>query len=312
MLTLRHSVKHNRMPLSQNIKRYAALYAFLILPITYVILFCYVPMFGLQMAFREYDPIEGFFGGEWVGLQNFYRFFSSYDFKGIVINTLALSLYYMVVNFFAPVVLAISINETDSQRFKKTVQMVTYAPYFISVIVLVAIMQQIFSTHIGIVNNVIRALGGEAYNFMGSISTFRHMFVWSGIWQNMGYSSVIYIAALTAVDPQIYEAAIVDGASRIKKIYHIDLPSLAPTMVVMLILSAGGLMNVGFEKVYLLQNQVNISVSETIQTYVYKVGLINADFSFSTAVGMFNSVINLFLITIVNQIARRLGDTSLW
>lgn len=306
------ALKPNRMPLGRNIRRYWVLYALLVAPLVYLIVFCYVPMFGLQLAFREYDPLEGFFGGDWVGLANFTRFFQSYVFKSVVTNTLVLSFYYMAVNFFVPVLLAIAINEVANTRFKKAVQLITYAPYFISVIVLVAIMQQVFSPHIGLVNNVIKAMGHDAVQFMGNPKYFRHLFVWSGIWQNMGYGSVVYIAALTAVDPQMYEAATVDGASRLKKIIYIDLPALAPTMVVMLIMSFGRLMSVGFEKVYLMQNQVNISVSETIQTYVYKVGLINSDFSFSTAVGMFNSVINLVLIVIVNKIAARLGETSLW
>ncbi len=298
--------------LVRNLQRYWVLYLLLIPPLAYLIIFNYIPMYGLQLAFREFDPAAGFYGGEWVGLQNFIDFFESYAFAEIILNTVLLSLYHIAINFFAPVMLAIAINEVNNQRFKKTVQMVTYAPYFISTIVLVAMMFQIFSPHIGIVNNVIKAMGGQTHNFMGESRYFRHLFVWSGIWQGTGYGSVIFIAALTAIDPQLYEAATVDGASRIKKIIYIDIPSIMPTMVVLLILNVGRLMNVGFEKTYLMQNQQNIAVSEVISTYVYKVGIIRTDFSFSTAVGFFNSAINLALIVLVNQIARHLGESSLW
>jgi len=300
------------MLLILNIKHYWVLYLLLAVPLAYIIIFRYVPMYGLVLAFREYDPRVGIFGGEWVGFANFNRFFRTYDFFNIIFNTISISVYSIIAGFFAPILLAIAINETRSIAFKKTIQMATYAPYFISTVVLVGIMFQVFSTHIGIVNKAVKFLFGEPINFMGYPPYFKHMYVWSGIWQGTGYGSVIYIAALTGVDPQLYEAITVDGASRMQKIRYIDIPAIIPTAVVLLILNSGNIMNVGFEKIYLMQNAMNRSVSEVISTYVYKMGMVNMNFGFSTTVSLFNSVINLILIVSVNFISSKLGENSLW
>ena len=269
-------------------------------------------MFGLIVAFQDFDPLRGFYGGDFVGFAHFRRFFNSHDFSNIVANTLILSLYYMVINFFTPVMLAISINEVSNRHLKKSIQTITYAPYFISTVVVVGMMFQIFSPQIGVFNQLTSALGMESVNYLGDPRYFRHLHVWSGIWQNVGFGSIIFIAALTTIDPQLYEAATVDGASRVQKIWHIDIPSIRPTMVILLILSAGRVMDVDFEKTFLMQNFMNLSTSEVISTYVYKVGLIQMDFSFSTAVGMFNSVIGLVLIVSVNFAAKWLGESGLW
>ena len=296
-----------------NLSRYWQLYIILLIPTVFLVLFQYVPMYGLQIAFREFNPIDGFYGGKWVGLENFRRFFNAYSFWEIIWNTLSLSVYSLVAGFPIPIILAISINEIRNRHFRKTVQMVTYAPHFISVVVLVAMVQQVLSPHLGVVNHIIKAMGYRSINFMGLPQYFQSIYVWSGIWQGMGYSSIIYIATLSAVDLQLYEAVFVDGASRLQKIWYIDLPCLLPTAIVMLILNMGRIMSVGFEKVYLMQNGMNMQTSEVIATYVYKVGLILSDFSFSTAVGFFNSVINLLFIVVFNQLVRRVSnENSLW
>ncbi|MCL2879892.1 MAG: ABC transporter permease subunit, partial [Treponema sp.] len=255
------------------------------------------------MAFLDFNPVAGYAGSRWVGFENFQKFFSSYVFLRLILNTVGLSLYQLIAGFPIPIILAICINELKNRGLKKTVQMVTYAPHFISMVVMVSIMIQVFSTHGGFVNIVISALGGTPVNFMGKPEYFKSMYVWTGIWQNTGYSAIIYIAALSGIDPQIQEAAVIDGASKIQRIWHIDLPGIMPTAVILLILNCGRIMSVGFEKAFLMQNSMNISASEIISTYVYKIGLQNGDFAYSTTVNLFNSVINFTLLVAVNKIA---------
>jgi putative aldouronate transport system permease protein len=223
-----------------------------------------------------------------------------------------LSVYQLIAGFPIPIILAIGINELRSNILKKTVQMVTYAPFFISMVVLISIMLQVFSPHFGFVNIIIMRMGGDARNFMGRPEFFRHMYVWSGIWQNMGYGAIIYLAALSGIDPQIQEAAIIDGASKVQRIRHIDLPGIMPTAIILLILNVGQIMNIGFEKAFLMQNSMNLSTSEIIPTYVYKVGLLQGDFAFSTTVNLFNSIINFVLLVTVNKIANKVSDSGLW
>ena len=294
------------------IKKHPGLYFLLLIPFIQVFIFKYMPMYGLQMAFMDYNPVAGYAGSTWVGLENFRKFFSSYVFWRLIINTLGLSVYQLIAGFPMPIILAICINELRSNKLKKTVQMVTYAPHFISMVVMVSIMLQVFSPHNGFVNNIIVALGGEAKNFMGKAEYFKSMYVWTGVWQNMGYGAIVYIAALAGIDPQIQEAAIIDGATKMQRIRHIDLPGIAPTAIIMLILNCGRIMSVGFEKAFLMQNSMNISTSEIISTYVYKVGLQNGDFAYSTTVNLFNSLINLVLLLIVNKIANKVSDSGLW
>ena len=288
------------------------LYLLLLPAILYTAVFLYIPMYGVLMAFQDYSPVKGIIGSNFVGLKHFKKFFSTYMAKQIISNTVILSGYSLLASFPFPVILALMLNYCVNRRFGKIVQTVTYMPYFISVMVLVGMMNIFFSTNYGVVNTVLQALGIEPFSFMSSENSFRHMYVWSGIWQGMGYSSVIYFAALSGIDPTLYEAAELDGASKLQRIRYIDLPSIMPTVIIMLIMSAGNLMSIGFEKAYLMQNDRNSGVSEIIATYVYKVGLIDARYSFSAAINLFNSAINFVILIVINKISRKLSDTSLW
>ena len=288
------------------------LYLLLLPAILYTAVFLYIPMYGVLMAFQDYSPVKGIIGSNFVGLKHFKKFFSTYMAKQIISNTVILSGYSLLASFPFPVILALMLNYCVNRRFGKIVQTVTYMPYFISVMVLVGMMNIFFSTNYGVVNTVLQALGIEPFSFMSSEKSFRHMYVWSGIWQGMGYSSVIYFAALSGIDPTLYEAAELDGASKLQRIRYIDLPSIMPTVIIMLIMSAGNLMSIGFEKAYLMQNDRNSGVSEISATYVYKVGLIDARYSFSAAINLFNSAINFVILIVINKISRKLSDTSLW
>ena len=289
------------------------LYLFLLLPLAYLIIFHYVPMAGAQIAFRKFNIRKGIWDSPWVGLANFERFFSTYMFGRVLKNTLLLSFYSLFAGFPIPILFALLLNMMRSERYKKVVQMVTYAPHFISVTVLVGIMMQVLNCRTGIYGTFVYTLTGSyPADIFGQSNAFSHLYVWSGIWQNTGWSAIIYIAALSGVDPQLHEAAQIDGASRLQRMVHIDFPSILPTASIMLIMRAGNVMSIGFEKVYLMQNDINLSVSETISTYVYKVGLVDANFSYSTAIGLFNSVVNLTLLLVVNQITKRLSSTSLF
>ena len=288
------------------------LYLLLLPALLYTAVFLYIPMYGVLMAFQDYSPVKGIIGSNFVGLKHFKKFFSTYMAKQIISNTVILSGYSLLASFPFPVILALMLNYCVNRRFGKIVQTVTYMPYFISVMVLVGMMNIFFSTNYGVVNTVLQALGIEPFSFMSSEKSFRHMYVWSGIWQGMGYSSVIYFAALSGIDPTLYEAAELDGASKLQRIRYIDLPSIMPTVIIMLIMSAGNLMSIGFEKAYLMQNDRNSGVSEIIATYVYKVGLIDARYSFSAAINLFNSAINFVILIVINKISRKLSDTSLW
>ena len=301
---------HKRTAL-QNIQRTWQLYILLLPALVGLLLFSYGPMYGVLLAFKEYSPLSGIIGSPWVGMRHFNRFFRSPFFNQIIRNTLYLSLYGLFVGFPLPVLLALGLNQVRSIRFKKTVQTVTYAPYFISTVVLVGIINIVFA-ETGFINQFIKMMGKDSVLFMGAAKYWRHIYVWSGIWQGMGWSAIIYIAALSGVDPVLYEAAIIDGATKLQRIIAIDLPSIAPTIVITFILSAGSIMSIGFEKAFLMQNPLNTSVSEIIPTYVYKVGLLSSEYGFSTAVGLFNSVINCVLLLTVNKIARKFGQSSIW
>ena len=269
-------------------------------------------MYGIQIAFRDYIATKGISGSTWVGTKYFASFFKTRQFPRLLGNTIGISLYSLLASFPIPILLAISLNECGSLRFKKSAQMITYAPHFISTVVIVSIMTLMFSMKTGIVNNAIVALGGKRINFMGEARFFKSMYVWSGVWQSMGFNSILYLSALAGVDPALHEAATIDGASRVKRIWHIDIPCILPTIVITLILNTGSIMSIGYEKILLMQNNLNMSTSDVISTYVYRIGLVNAQYSLSTAVNLFNSVVNLIIITTVNAIAKRVGDTSLW
>jgi len=285
----------------------------LILPVVaYFIIFKYWPMYGIQIAFKDYIATKGIWGSPLVGLKHFARFFRSYHFESLIQNTLGISIYRLLVGFPIPILLALMMNEVKNQAYKKTVQTITYAPHFLSTVVLVGMMTSMLSPRNGLINKFLNQLGMEPVYFMAEAGWFKSLYVWSGIWQNMGWNSVIYMAALSGIDPTLYEAAIVDGASKMQRIWHITIPGILPTAITLLILNTGNIMDVGFEKVFLMQNGSNLTSSEVISTYVYKAGLVGAQYSFSTAVGMFNSVINFLLLLAVNKISKKTTETSLW
>ncbi|GGI46639.1 sugar ABC transporter permease [Paenibacillus marchantiophytorum] len=296
----------------KSVRRHWQLYLLVIPPVVYFLIFKYVPMANAVLAFKNYNVIKGIWGSPWVGTKYFELFLNNPAFMMLIKNTLAISFYQLAVSFPFPILLALALNEVKNMAFKKTVQMVTYAPYFISTVVMVSIVMLFLSPRLGIINTIANAMGFESINYLGESGMFRSIYVFSDVWQTMGYSAVIYLAALAGIDPSLYEAAKVDGASRIQKILHVDLPGIMPTAVIILILSVGNIMAVGFEKMYLLQNPLNLATSEIISTYVYKMGLLNANYSFATAVGLFNSVINLILLVVVNGIAKRTSSNSLW
>lgn len=294
------------------LKRHWQLYVMLILPLTYLIIFAYIPMGGVIIAFKDYSIRGGIWGSDWVGFEHFINFFKTPDFVKLLRNTLILSLYNLVITFPMPIILALAVNELKSKAYKKVVQMVTYMPYFISTVVLVGTMKNIFSPRTGLINNIIALFGGAQTDFMGNPDLFRTMYVWSGVWQGMGYSAVIYIAALANVDSSQVEASLMDGAGRFARVWHVDLPAIMPTIVIQLILAVGSVMSLGYEKVFLMQNPVNTEVSEVISTFVYKRGIAGFQYSYSAAVGLFNSVVNLVLIALANIFAKKVGETSLW
>lgn len=288
------------------------LYLLLIPVLAYFIIFHFAPMYGVQIAFRQFSFRKGITGSTWVGLKHFERFFSSFYFERLMINTLTISIYNLILGFPVPIILALLLNEVKNPHYKKTIQTITYAPHFLSTVVMVSIINALFSSSTGIVNNIAQALGGQRTDYITEPAYFKSLYVLSGIWQSMGWNSIIYIAALSGIDPTLYEAGRVDGASKWKMMLHITLPCILPTISIMLILNCGRMMSIGFEKVYLMQNDLNIAASDIISTYVYKSGLINSEYSFSTAVGLFNSVINCILLVTVNAITGKLSDTKIF
>lgn len=296
----------------KSLRRHWQLYLVMLPGLLYFLIFKYIPMANAVIAFKDYSVVKGIWGSPWAGFKHFELFFDNPVFWTLLKNTLGLSFYSLLIGFPIPILLAIALNEIGDGFFKRMVQMITYAPYFISTVVLVSMIMLMLAPRLGIFNQGLRALGLEPINFLGQPNLFSSIYVWSGTWQNSGYAAIVYLAALSGVDPMLYEAARVDGASRIQKILNIDLPGIMPVAVILLILSVGSLMAVGFEKVYLLQNPLNLSSSEVIATYVYKIGLLNANFSFATAVGLFNSVINMILLVAVNSYVKRVSDMSLW
>jgi len=280
--------------------------------LVYFVVFHYVPMYGVQIAFKDFIATKGITGSPWIGFDHFERFYQSYYFWRLIKNTLLIGVYQLVVGFPIPILLALMINEVKASWFRRTVQTVTYAPHFLSTVVIVGMLVIFLTPESGIVNQIVTAFGGESVSFMTEPAWFKSLYVFSGVWQTMGWSSIIYLAALSGVDPQLHEAARVDGASRLQRIWHINLPSLTPTIVILLILNIGSILSVGFEKVFLMQNNMNLESSDVFATYVYRSGLLSAQYSFASAVGLFSNVINFVLLVTVNFIARRVGDNSLW
>jgi putative aldouronate transport system permease protein len=276
------------------------LYLMLALPLAYVIVFLYWPLYGLQIAFRNYNIVQGMLGSPWVGLQHLERFIASYQFWPVITNTLILNFYELIALFPLPIILALLMNVVRSTLFRRGVQLITYAPHFISTVVVVGQVLQLF--------------GGRPFDFLASPDSFRHMYVWSGAWQTLGWSAIIYLAALSGVDPELHEAAKVDGANILRRIWHIDFPAVLPVSITLLILNMGSMLNSGFEKVLLMQNPLNLAGSEVLDTYVYRVGLASTvpQFSYATAIGLFKSVIALILLILANWLARRVAKTSLF
>lgn len=295
----------------ERIRRNWGLYVLLFPAVLLTLLFAYKPMYGVLIAFKDYSPALGIGDSPWAGFKYFEKFFKSYQFTNTIRNTLVISLY-SLATFPIPIMLALLVNQMRAGRFKRFFQTVSYMPHFISTVVMVGLMLILFSPSTGLVGNMYQLFGAQAPDLMGSSALFSSVYVWSDVWQHVGWDSIIYIAALSAVDPSLYEAATVDGASRWHKVRYIDIPMLLPTAITLLILRVGGLLGVGFEKVYLMQNDLNILSSEILSTYVYKIGLLSSQYSFSSAINLFNTVINFILLILVNQLSKKYSENSLW
>ncbi|WP_213586181.1 sugar ABC transporter permease [Paenibacillus sp. J2TS4] len=300
------------LPILKKIIKNWQLYLFLLPTLVYFFVFKYIPMYGLQIAFKDFIATRGIWGSPWVGLEHFQRFFASYQFWNLIKNTLLISLYQLLFSFPIPIIFALMLNQVTRTRFKKIVQTVTYAPHFISVVVLVGMIFIFLSPSNGFINNLIKLFGGTPIYFMGSAEWFRPVYILSEIWQTTGWSAIIYLAALTSIDPQLHEAAMIDGASKFKRILHIDIPGIMPVIMILLILNIGHFVSLGFQKVLLMQNALNISTSEVIQTYVYKTGLIGSQFSYAAAIGLFENVANFILLVLMNQFAKKIKQQSLF
>lgn len=309
---MRNVKKSSRFRLTEELKKNWILYLMILPVLVYFIIFAYVPMTGVILAFKDFKVKLGIFDSPWVGFKYFERFFGSFNFGLLLKNTIGISVYSLLIGFPIPIIFALLLNYLRLKRLRKTLQMVSYAPYFISTVVICGMIAIFMDSNTGVLNRIIVSLGGEAQDFLSKPEYFKSIYVWSGVWQSMGYSSIIYISALSGVDQSLHEAAIVDGATKVQRIIHIDLPSIKSTIIMLLILQMGSLMNVGFEKVFLLQNDLNMSASDVINTYVYRVGLVQNNYSYSTAVGLFNSVINMTLVVLANQISKRTAKESLW
>lgn len=295
----------------KNLKANWQLYVFLAPALLYFLIFHYVPMYGVQIAFKDFYANLGILGSPWVGFEHFERFFNSYYFWRLLKNTILLNLYGLLL-FPLPIIFALMLNELKNGWFKKWSQTLTYAPHFISVVVVVGMLVAFLDPITGIINHAIVALGGESIPFLTDAGWFRHIYVWSGQWQSLGWGTIIYLAALAGVNPELHEAAKVDGATRLQRIIHINIPSIMPTVVVLFILNLGSFMATGFEKVLLMQNSLNAETSDIIQTFVYETGLLQGQYSFAAAVGLFESAINIALLFLANYLARKVSDNSLW
>jgi putative aldouronate transport system permease protein len=300
--------------LLMRMRRRWQLYALLLLPLAYIIVFSYIPMLGAQIAFRDYTTAGGIWNSPWIGFENFERFFNSYQFSRLIINTITLGLYSLLVGFPIPIILALSLHQVRSIWFKKTLQLATYAPHFISTVVMVGLILQMLNPRFGILAQITNALGFEPVSAMSRPDLYQSIYVWSDIWQHMGFAAVIYLAALTTIDPALHEAAVVDGASKLRRIWHIDIPGIMPVATMLFILNIGNFINIGFEKVLLLQNPINTSVSEILDTYIYRVGLASPtlDFSYATAIGLFKGILALMMVVVANYSVKRMGQESLW
>ena len=297
--------------LGQEFNRNWILYLMILPVIVYFLIFCYGPMYGIIIAFKKYNAKLGILGSRWVGFDHFVRFFESYNFKNLLGNTLGISLYNIAVTFPLPIIFALLLHYLEIKPLKKFIQIISYAPHFLSIVVICSLLT-LFCAKEGFFNIILGFFGVEPANLLGKPELFKHLYVWSAAWQEVGWSAIIYMAALSSVDQEMHEAAIVDGASKFQRMLRIDLPTIVPTIVMLLILKMGSVMNLGFEKAYLLQNDLNLRFSQIISTYVYELGLIKADYSFSTAVGLFNNVINVTLLVTANTFSKKVLKESLW
>ncbi|OAS14746.1 ABC transporter permease [Paenibacillus oryzisoli] len=288
-------------------------YLIFVIPVVlYFLIFCYGPMYGVQLAFKRFNPILGIMDSPWIGFDNFERLFNSFQFYRIVKNTLVINLFKTLISFPIPIMLALMFNEMRKERLKKTLQTITYAPYFISTVVFVGIINLFLGGENGYLNHLLGMIGIDAIPFLTSPDYFPGVYIGSDIWRNSGWNSIIFIAALAAVDPQLHESAQIDGASRWKRMIHVNLPCIMPVIVIQFILLMGKMMTLSYERILLMQNSLNMETSEVISTYAYKTGLINMDYGFSTAVGLFNNVINIVLLLAANKIAKRYSSSSLF
>lgn len=306
----------NRTPRWKNtvrlMKRNWVLYLLLLPALIYIGTFNYAPMYGIQIAFRNFNFADGITGSPWAGWKWFKFFFNSAKCWPLIRNTLIISFYSVLAGFPVPIILALMLHNIPSQKFKRTAQTITYLPHFISLVVVVGMISCFTSINSGWINTLIEALGGERVYLMGKPEYYRHLYVWSGVWQEAGWGSIIYMAALTGVAPELHEAATIDGASKLQRIRHIDLPAILPTITIMLIMRCGSIMSVGFDKSYLMMNDLNMEVSEVIATYTYEMGLLSGKYSYSTAISLFNNVINFVFLTAVNKFAKLVSGNSLW
>lgn len=296
----------------KNIRRDKALLIIIAPVIIYFIVFHYLPMCGIVIAFKKFVPGNGLFSGDWVGFKNFSTFFNSVYFGRLMKNTLLLSIYGLLWGFPVPILFALFINELKNGWYKRLVQTVSYLPHFISVVVIVGMLVNFLSVQDGVVNVVIRSMGYEPVAFMNESRYFRTLYIGSGIWQEFGWNSIIYLAALSSIDPQLYEASRIDGAGRFRQLLSITLPGIMPTIIILFILSLGSLMSVGYEKIILMYNPATYDTADVIATYTYRRGILGGDYSFGTAVGLFNSAINFLLLMVFNSISKRISQVSLW
>jgi len=297
--------------LGKDFKKNKLLYLLSLSGVAYYLIFKYIPMYGALIAFKEFSPTKGILGSPWVGFKHFVDFFQSYYFWRILRNTIMINVYELLFAFPAPIILALLLNEVRKTMFKRMVQTVTYLPHFVSIVVICGMLVD-FSSKDGLLNTILGWFGAEPQNLLLNPDLFRTIYIGSGIWQGIGWGSIIYLAALTAIDPQLYDAATVDGANRWKQMVHVTLPGIMPTIVILLILQIGGMMNVGFEKIILLYNPQTYETADVISSFVYRRGILEANYSHSTAVGLFNATINFALLILANRVSRKVSETSLW
>jgi len=302
----------NKMTTAIKLKRSRTLYLFSFLAFLSDFVFAYIPMYGIVMAFQNYRPAHGFFGSEWVGFHHFIRFFQGHHFWRLVRNTLAINIYQLVAAFPVPIILALAFNDLKEGRFKKFSQTVSYAPHFISVVVFAGMIISFTSPTTGLVNHLLGFIGVDPIPFLQRPELFRHIYVWTGIWQSAGWGTIIYLAALSGVDPTLHEAAIIDGASRLQRNWYINIPSILPTILILLIMNVGAIMSTGFERIFLLQFPQNRYTSDVIATYIFEVGVVGGQFSFGAAVGLFNAAVNAILLITVNKITKKVTEVGLW